>query len=191
MRGNYNMKPDYPQKRNEIGPWLTERGLTGDGVEVGVFEGSYSEVLLRTSQLKTLYLVDIWEQVPTDEYHKPGKPCGRTGEQILNSIMRNFDKLYPGRYRPIRKPSVEASTVFVYGSLDFVYIDADHSYQAVMDDIAAWLPKVKPGGVIAGHDYKCPAVHRAVLDSFRPIGLKPVSTNEPGRSWVVKVPVVL
>jgi hypothetical protein len=55
------------------------------------------------------------------------------------------------------------------GSVDLVFIDADHSYEGVKADIEAWLPKVKVGGWIGGHDYKSPrfpGVERAVHERF-------------------------
>ena len=55
--------------------------------------------------------------------------------------------------RAIRSPSLEASKLYLDRSIDFVFIDADHSYESVRADIAAWFPKVKRGGVIAGDDY--------------------------------------
>lgn len=67
-------------------------------------------------------------------------------------------------------PSVKAARFFADKSLDFVFIDADHTYKAVTEDIKAWLPKVKPGGLLAGHDYQ-PAekygVNKAVRDYFK------------------------
>jgi hypothetical protein len=56
---------------------------------------------------------------------------------------------------PIRMDSVLAAKLYKDNSLDFVFIDASHEYQAVKNDIEAWYPKVKDGGVLAGHDYKC------------------------------------
>ena len=53
---------------------------------------------------------------------------------------------------PMRMPSVDAAATFADGSLDFVFIDADHSYEAAKADIAAWRSKVKPGGILCGHD---------------------------------------
>jgi len=63
-----------------------------------------------------------------------------------------------------RLPSVEAAQMFSPQSLDLVFIDGDHSYRAVQDDIGAWLPIVKAGSVLAGHDYysRWPGVIRAV-----------------------------
>lgn len=65
--------------------------------------------------------------------------------------------------------SVSASKNYEDKSIEFVFIDGDHSYEAVMEDIAAWLPKVKPGGILAGHDYGWHApIKKAVADSFGP-----------------------
>ena len=64
--------------------------------------------------------------------------------------------------------SLQAATMYDAASLDFVFLDADHSYEGVSADIAAWTPKVKRGGIIAGHDF-ChyfPGVIRAVLERF-------------------------
>lgn len=52
-------------------------------------------------------------------------------------------------------------------SLDFIYIDGDHSYEAVKKDIVAWIPKVKIGGVISGHDFSWRTVQRALWEVFR------------------------
>jgi len=49
--------------------------------------------------------------------------------------------------------TVEAAKLFENGSLDFVFVDAGHDYESVAEDIHYWLPKVKSGGMIAGHDY--------------------------------------
>jgi len=61
-----------------------------------------------------------------------------------------------GRYTHKQIPSTEAATEYEDHSLDFVWIDGDHSYEAVVQDITAWLPKVKPGGWMGGHDYNHP-----------------------------------
>jgi len=64
-----------------------------------------------------------------------------------------------------RRPSVEAAKEFTEDSVEFVFIDATHTYDAVSQDIAAWWPKVKAGGLIAGHDYPYfPGVNAAVND---------------------------
>ena len=77
--------------------------------------------------------------------------------------------------------SLKAAQRFADDSLAFVFIDADHSYAAVRADIAAWLPNVRPGGILAGHDYSrhdWPECYRAVNDALG-TRVQPVSRS----SW--------
>ena len=67
-------------------------------------------------------------------------------------FLKNIEPL-SGVINPVRATSLEASERYEDGSLDFVFIDASHDYQSVKDDIEAWMPKVKEGGVLSGHDY--------------------------------------
>lgn len=73
-----------------------------------------------------------------------------------------------GHFRYIRGGSAESAAHFADGSVDFVFLDADHVYPRVYEDIHAWLPKIKPGGIIAGHDYNHPhdGCVQAVNDIF-------------------------
>ena len=72
-------------------------------------------------------------------------------------------KRYGSRSRVINEDSLIAAAQVKDGSLDFVFIDGDHTYEACKRDIIAWLPKVKEGGWITGHDYhEFPGVKKAV-----------------------------
>jgi hypothetical protein len=73
--------------------------------------------------------------------------------------------------RTYRMTSVEAAAQFADGSIDFLMLDGDHNYPAVLEDIRAWLPKMRPGGLMAGDDYRWPGVERSVREVF---GDKPV-----------------
>jgi predicted O-methyltransferase YrrM len=81
-------------------------------------------------------------------------------------------------------PSVEAARHFQNGSLDFVFLDADHTYESVKADLAAWWPKVRPGGILAGHDFasEFPGVEQAVRERFPKKGAFRLF---PPRSWWV------
>lgn len=81
--------------------------------------------------------------------------------------------------------TVEGSRVINDHGMDFVFIDADHSYEGAKADITHWLPKVRKGGWIGGHDYnqKWPGVIRAVDEAF---GSR-VQTYQPGSIWGVWV----
>jgi predicted O-methyltransferase YrrM len=85
--------------------------------------------------------------------------------------------------RPIRQSSVEAAALYADNSLDFVFIDAAHDYENVKADIAAWYPKVKVGGTIAGHDYGWPgsSVHDAVNEYLASVGNSPKPHKS---SWI-------
>lgn len=100
------------------------------GVELGVYRGHMSQELLKREDL-FLWLVDIKVR---DEAWK-------------------LTEFATSRRDAIWLPSVKAAKRFEDESLDFVFIDADHSDRAVREDIAAWLPKVKIGGLLCGHDY--------------------------------------
>ena len=87
---------------------------------------------------------------------------------------------------PVRMLSIEAAKRYTDESLDFVWIDADHSYRKVLEDLNAWYPKVKIGGMFAGHDYAPQhygsrmGVIRAVREFFRD---KPLEIQPAGRAW--------
>ena len=65
---------------------------------------------------------------------------------------------------PIKKKSNDAYSSFLDNSIDFLFIDGDHEYDALTDDMRLWLPKVKKTGVFCGHDYNLPTVEKAVRD---------------------------
>jgi predicted O-methyltransferase YrrM len=66
------------------------------------------------------------------------------------------------RITELRGISWEMADKVEDGSLDFVFIDADHEYESVIRDIKAWAPKVKPGGLVSGHDTHFPGVLKAI-----------------------------
>jgi hypothetical protein len=96
--------------------------------------------------------------------------------------------LHTGRVKTLRMDSVEAAATFADKSLAFVYLDGDHSLDGFRRDFYAWFPKVKSGGVIAGHDYydKPPFRVRTALCQIvnGPCGI----THEPSPSWWCHVP---
>ncbi len=92
---------------------------------------------------------------------------GDDGRNILDIFVENADKAnYP--YTTIVGQSDLSADAFEDQSLDFVFIDADHIFTRCFADINSWLPKIKPGGIIAGHDYckEHPGVIEAVDKIF-------------------------
>jgi cephalosporin hydroxylase len=155
-------------------------------VEVGALYGHSAAFMADCMRLsnKTFKfdVIDVWDESGVPEIKTAGDKM--LGEVIGDKYWENRqDKLYVRflqymidsdslKYMtPIRLPSVEASKLYKDGNLDFVFIDAMHTYDAVKEDIAAWLPKVRVGGVLAGHDYDWPEVRRAVDEAFPNVGV--------------------
>ena len=129
------------------------------GAEIGVFKGVMSrEILSRRSNVRLL-LVDAWEG-GTDCYCDPvgagdfhGTLNNETQDRFAETARKNTE-FAKDRVEIIRKRSVDAAREVCDGSLDFVFIDADHSYEGCRNDIMAWAPKLKEGGLLSGHDYE-------------------------------------
>ena len=136
-------KEDFPFLFNRL-------GLKGIGVEIGVQRGEFSRHLLQYWPGERLYMVDTWR-------HLKGYLDMANGDHNvqLDNMAKAFMATYEADARAVilRDYSVSASNLFPDKSLDFVFIDGDHSYAAAKADIEAWAPKVKAGGILCGHDY--------------------------------------
>ncbi len=133
--------------RDDLALWLQELGYT-KGAEIGVETGKYSKVLLDNNPNVHLHLVDAWKAYKGYRDHV-------TQSKVDGLLATAQDRLKDDTHRITfhRAYSLEAAKQFKDGSLDFVYIDANHALPYVMDDICAWEPKVRKGGMVAGHDY--------------------------------------
>lgn len=122
--------------RKRLMQYYGEHGLT-KGAEIGVDRGRFSEYMFKVIPNLELLCVDPWH-------------WKLRGESRYQSTVK---RLEPYNATVIRKTSLMASLEVPNESLDFVYIDGDHTFDFVMMDIILWAPKVKFGGVISGHDY--------------------------------------
>lgn len=118
--------------------------------EIGVYKGKNLRNVLRgpaSSIIREYWAIDRWIHV---EEYWPGKT-----QEDWEGLYRGAVKYLPWfhQLRIIRMESVDAARFFWDGYFDFVYIDGDHRKEFVLQDINAWLPKVRKGGIIAGHDY--------------------------------------
>lgn len=145
------MKLAELKTRYDIGKVLDSMGLTNEGVEVGVAFGENAEIILETCQLKRLWLVDPWDYVP-NENPKGYADAIKNWDGCMNYCS---DKLWKfgGRATMFRETSVKAASTFRDEQFDFVYIDANHMRPYIDNDLKAWFPKVKKGGIFGGHDY--------------------------------------
>jgi hypothetical protein len=132
-------------------------------VEVGSWRGSssaYMCVEIANSGKKIRFdCVDTWRGSLDEEIHQTDP--GVVNDTLFDEFNKNLERVRD-YYTAHRMTSVEASHLYQDNSLDFVFIDAQHTYEAVLEDILAWLPKVKSGGILAGHDIFHIPVKKAV-----------------------------
>jgi len=129
--------------------------------EVGVLAGRLSQYILARGIIEKYYMVDVWRVPPPDSrYARSGDAVAEMSESQMRKTRE--DALAQARkFKPwtavLEKPSVEAAKDVPDGSLDSVFIDADHTFEGTLEDLRAWAPKVRPGGLLAGHDWESPA----------------------------------
>lgn len=121
-----------PSTRKQFGQLFQTVNELGKGVEVGVQRGFFSK-LLSDRWTGKIFCVDMWED-----------------ETIENEAKSNLNT---EQFTMIKGDSIEVAKTFKDESLDWVYIDAGHSYEEVKADYDAWFSKVRVGGIISGHDY--------------------------------------
>lgn len=151
--------------------WLQPLG-TMSMVEVGCFAGVSTEIFALFC--KNVFAVDVW------------KPPPRSSEDDVEMVRwaeRAFTKRLMGypSVRVIKDFSTRAAERFRDGCLDAVYLDADHDEENERRDFAAWLPKLKPGGLFMGHDFSCAEPVLAEMG----FGRDRIQTYQDA-SWVVK-----
>ncbi len=169
-------KPDDEPicSRSEFGQLLRDRNLLGNAAEIGVATGNYSRDILNWG-VKYLRSVDLWADSPVSR-------CGIDDEKHEANYQEAVLKLrtcddWETRSNILRMTSVDAAKLVPDGSLDFCYIDALHKYDETMgiyQDLRLWWPKVRSGGILAGHDYLTPSlgVNRAVTEFAAELGLR-------------------
>lgn len=117
------------------------------GVEVGAFKGVFTASLSRKSPKTEVTGVDAWtvyQGYKDTDIHSLESEAQKEAERRANEIPNmNLLKAW----------SIDAAKTFADGSLDFVYIDANHDYEHCKEDLEAWSKKVRPGGLVMGHDY--------------------------------------
>lgn len=122
------------------------------GVELGVGDGRTYLYLLENCPDLDMIGVDLWE--PRGDYQD-------TPHEANERKVRREAEKFDGRSSIWKVPTTDAANLFPDKMLDFVFIDADHSYEGVSADIRAWRPKIRSGGMLIGHDVDWPSVRRA------------------------------
>lgn len=126
------------------------------GAEIGVLTGKLSAFMLREVPNLHLYMIDMWtvakgRYLESEEWAQCLTQEGK-GEEHMELAISNTSA-YRHRRTIIQLPSLKAVKCFAKGKLDFVFIDADHTEEGAFEDLTAWVPKVREGGLICGHDY--------------------------------------
>ena len=155
--------PQY-DGRNERATFVSSVIKPGDvGAEIGVFVGTFAYHVLLPQQPSKLYLIDPWQyglQADMELDHTPENQLFRD-KQYKNVV----DLFAPySNVEIIRKKSEDACVLFPNDYLDYVYIDGEHSYAAVMRDLTNYFYKVKVGGYLIGDDYGWTGIAPAVQD---------------------------
>jgi predicted O-methyltransferase YrrM len=157
------------------------------GAEIGVFDGYTSDALLRGLPGLELWLVDAWK--PYEGESQLGSQDAAYFERAKSAALWWTNHAAERRY-VLQQESSRAAPRFGDASLDFVFIDANHLYENVRSDIRAWWPKVRPGGLVIGHDYGVDrdadgrwGVRRAV-DEFAAMQCREVRVEDDGVWWL-------
>lgn len=134
------------------------------GAELGVKEGRFSLYLLEHVPNSVLYSVDLW----SPQTGRQGEGVETYADWPHEAYYRAFVNAcapYADRSHILKMSTAEAVSC-VPDNLDFVFIDADHSTQGVYDDLKWWVPKIRDGGLISGHDFNWPSVQKALRKFF-------------------------
>lgn len=167
--------------RDKLGEFLNARGWMGLGIEVGVREGDFAERIIKQWNGGPLILVDAWRHLP--DYYDCANVSDEQFARMTKRVSLRFSK-YGERVRILRALSVDAAVFFPDECFDWLYLDANHGYEPCKLDLRAWWPKVRSGGLFAGHDF-----YHAIPNAE----LKPIHVDEPTeeslRVWGVKLAV--
>lgn len=157
------------------------------GVEIGVAFGGHSEAILKQTNIEKLYSVDRYEHDPN--YEDPLNYDQDVFDELYLSVKKRLE-IFGDRCELVRLDSIQAANSLP-DQLDFVYIDADHSYNGVARDLKLWTKKIREGGIIGGHDYRhvnFPGVKFAIDEFFSRFNWK-IHEEGEGVWWVEKKPL--
>ncbi len=131
---------------HHFGPFLKEQNLLDSFAEIGVAEGRSSLEFMNWG-FKKCYLVDTWKHLNQPGDGNQPQSWHDNNLRMCKESLKGYDVTY------LQGDSVDMADKVEDGSLSFVYIDANHSYQGALADLEAWVPKIKRGGICSGHDF--------------------------------------
>ncbi len=153
--------------REELLPFLPKDGV---GAEIGVAEGAFSAAILKAAEPRELHLIDPWSHLESGSgllqagtmladveealergVELGGPPLNPWGDDLYNRVAARFEG--DKRVHLHRQYSYKAAPTFEEGYFDFVYIDGNHHYEFVLRDLQDFASRLKPGGLLFGHDF--------------------------------------
>jgi len=167
-------------------------------VEVGVAFGYHAEDILHTLPQLRYFGVDPYlaDYDPKDRFVRDLSRLlkeddrQRAMDRLFDVVSKKLER-FGERAQLLREPSRVAADRFEDGALDLVFIDGDHRFEAVAEDIASWWPKLRPGGVLCGDDYHWEGVKRAVDDFGSAQGCQVIFATKQGSKypiWAMRKP---
>lgn len=180
--------------RNHLPALCREWGFT-KGAEIGVWRGAYSALFCEANPKMHMLCVDPWVSHDAWLDTKNSLPKDKAAAFMEQSYTDAVRRLAPLNATIVRQFSEHAAADVPDGSLDMVYIDANHVLDAVLQDLTLWAPKVRSGGLVCGHDYRIfpnkPFIHvvEAVTTYTKAHGIDPWfvlgGDRTPSFAWVV------
>lgn len=160
----------------ELAIFLRNELKNGKMAEIGSFKGDSTVIFAKYAKFSEIFAIDPFKNNIGDI----------TDTVNMADVKKHFKKSIKNyeNIAHIEELSVKAAEQFENESLDFVYIDANHDYEPFKKDLKAWLPKVKKGGYIGGHDYR--SRFKGVIQAVHEIVGPPEKTYKD-TSWLVKV----
>jgi hypothetical protein len=139
------MENNRMENRDKLAEYFAELGFN-IGAEIGVERGYFSEVLCKVNPNLKLYCIDAWQTYSGYRDHT-------RQDKLEKYYEETKQRLAPYNCEIIRDWSLDAANKIQDNSLDFAYLDANHDFRHVIEDIDTWSKKVRKGGIVAGHDY--------------------------------------
>lgn len=157
---------DTLETRAELAAWFARQGFT-NGALIGVDRGGYAQTLFEAIPDLHLACIDPWSpRRPVSERHQ-----------------RTIERLAPWDATIWRADPAEIQPTFIKAAFDFIYLDENHSFDAVMGQLLSWRENLRPGGVMAGHDYHMDSVRTAVDAYAAAHGHEVRTTDDRHPSW--------
>jgi len=169
---------------DEIIPEINKIGSEIVGVEIGVWDGKNIEALLqRCPNIKKMYGIDPYKAYGNYLLYRDEAFLAPLRIEAIQRIAE-----LGARAELIELPSAEAVNRFEDESVNFVFIDGNHSFETVYEDLHIWYKRLKPGGIFSGHDFDIPSVNDALFKFRKDLNMRSAFIVTGNQVWWWKKP---